>query len=125
MTIDELLESTRQRLERVPVERLDQELADGAVLVDIRPVELRDRDGEIPGALIIDRNVLLWRLAPSSDARQLDLDESSRVILFCDEGYASSLAAAELHRLDLPRATDLIGGFQAWRRHSHPDVVSE
>lgn len=117
MTIDELLESTRARLDRVPIERLAAELAEGAVLVDIRPIDLRSRDGEVPGALVIDRNVLLWRLAPSSPARQIDLDETSRVILFCDEGYASSMAAAELHRLDLPLATDLVGGFQAWKAH--------
>ena len=115
MTIDEMLEAARARLERIPITDLDRELAEGAVLVDIRPIAQREADGEIPDALVIDSNVLLWRLAPSSSSRQVELDETSRVILFCDEGYTSSLVAAQLLDLDLPRATDLIGGYQAWR----------
>jgi rhodanese-related sulfurtransferase len=93
---------------------------EGALLVDIRPVGLRAADGEIPGALVIDRNVLEWRLAPTSDHRIPEIDEGKTVILFCDEGYASSLAAATLQELGLPRATDLIGGFQAWKREGLP-----
>ncbi len=117
MTIDEMLDEARARLDRIPITDLEQEVADGAVLVDIRPLAQREADGEIPEALVIDSNVLLWRLAPSSSARQVDLDETSRVIVFCNEGYTSSLVAAQLHDLDLPRATDLIGGYQAWRAH--------
>lgn len=89
----------------------------GGLVVDIRPVELRDRDGLIPGALVIGRNVLEWRLDPTSPWRIPQVSGSDQeVVLFCDEGYASSLAAATLRRLGLNRATDLDGGFQAWRR---------
>jgi rhodanese-related sulfurtransferase len=89
-------------------------------VVDIRPSELRQRDGELPGALIIDRNVLEWRLDPTSPHRcpeAADLDGSTPVVLVCDEGYASSLAASTLRDLGLAAATDLDGGFQAWRHH--------
>jgi rhodanese-related sulfurtransferase len=115
-TIDELLAAARARLERVPPERLARECADGAVVVDTRPVEQRRRDGELPGALVVDRNVLEWRLDPASAHR---IDEiagyDTRVIVVCDEGYSSSLAAATLQDLGLHRATDLIGGFRALR----------
>ena len=89
--------------------------AAGGLVVDIRPVELRERDGEMPGALIVDRNVLEWRLDPSSPHRLAALTGPDQpVVLFCDEGYASSLAAAVLRDLGLRRATDLDGGYQAW-----------
>ncbi len=91
-------------------------MADGATLIDIRSDSQIARDGTIPGALVIARNVLEWRLDPSSDARLADapaLDD--HVILFCNEGYASSLAATTLQDLGFTRATDLDGGFQAWR----------
>ena len=91
--------------------------AAGGLVVDIRPVDLREKDGLLDGALVVGRNVLEWRLDPTSPWR---LDEvtgpDQPVVLFCDEGYASSLAAATLVRLGLRRATDLDGGFQAWRR---------
>jgi rhodanese-related sulfurtransferase len=91
--------------------------AEGGWVVDIRPVALRDRDGEMPGALVVDRNVLEWRLDPTSRHRLAALTGPDQpVVLFCDEGYASSLAAATLRRLGLRRATDLDGGYQAWRR---------
>jgi rhodanese-related sulfurtransferase len=77
-------------------------------------VDQRQRDGELPGALVIDRNVLEWRLAPSSPSRVVEVDRHQRVILVCNEGYCSSLAAATLQDLGIPGATDLIGGFQAW-----------
>jgi rhodanese-related sulfurtransferase len=89
-------------------------VAAGALVVDIRPVEQRRRDGDLPGALVIDRNVLEWRLDPTSPYRTLDVARDRRVIIVCDEGYSSSLAAATLQELGLPRATDLVGGFQAW-----------
>ncbi len=86
----------------------------GALIVDIRPVELRSRDGELPGAVVVDRNVLEWRLDPDSPHRLPEASGWDReIVLVCDEGYASSLAAAELQRLGLRRATDLDGGFQA------------
>jgi rhodanese-related sulfurtransferase len=109
-----LLERARARLERVPPERLEAEIADGALVVDIRPVEQRARDGELPGSIVIDRNVLEWRLAPTSDHRIPEADPDARVIVVCNEGYQSSLAAATLQDLGLSRATDLAGGFQAW-----------
>jgi rhodanese-related sulfurtransferase len=112
-------------LERVDVRELSNEIAGGAVVIDIRPLEQRQRDGLLPGAVVIDRNVLEWRLAPSSKSRLLDLDWDQRVIVVCNEGYSSSLAAATLQELGLTRATDLIGGFQALIAESHPMVSGE
>jgi rhodanese-related sulfurtransferase len=118
--VDAMLERARAGLVRVSPEEAAAAMEAGALLVDTRPAGLRDADGEIPGALVIDRNVLEWRLAPSSDHRIPEVDEHTTVILFCDEGYASSLAAATLQELGLPRATDLAGGFQAWKRAGLP-----
>jgi rhodanese-related sulfurtransferase len=106
----------------VDARKLSDEIAAGAVVVDIRPLEQRRRDGSLLGALVIDRNVLEWRLAPSSMSRLLDLEWDQRVIVVCNEGYSSSLAAATLQELGLARATDLIGGFQALIAESHPLV---
>jgi rhodanese-related sulfurtransferase len=113
-TIDELLAEARARLQRVEATDLDAECRAGALVVDIRPVEQRERDGELPGALVIPRNVLEWRLDPASAHRIAETGVDRRVIVVCDEGYASSLAAATLQDLGLPRATDLAGGYQAW-----------
>jgi rhodanese-related sulfurtransferase len=112
--IDALLARARAVLDRVEPGDLDGELAAGAVLIDIRPVEQRQRDGELNGAIIIDRNVLEWRLDPTSPDR-LPIASSAdiRYILVCNQGYSSSLAAATLRDLGLSRATDLVGGFQA------------
>jgi rhodanese-related sulfurtransferase len=88
-------------------------VAAGALVVDIRPVEQRARDGELPGAVVVDRNVLEWRLDPVGAHRIPEIDGVTRVVLVCNEGYASSLAAATLRRLGLD-ATDLDGGYQAW-----------
>ena len=86
----------------------------GALVVDIRPVEQRSRDGELDGAVVVDRNVFEWRLDPASEHRIPEITGyEQRVIVVCNEGYQSSLAAATLHDLGLVRATDLIGGFQA------------
>ena len=86
----------------------------GALIVDIRPVAQRERDGDLPGALVIDRNVLEWRLDPTSPDRLPGTDDPDRqIVLVCNEGYASSLAAATLQQLGLRNATDLDGGFQA------------
>jgi rhodanese-related sulfurtransferase len=119
-SIEDLLEYARAGLDRVSPDEATVAVSDGALLVDIRPVALREADGEIPGALVIDRNVLEWRLAPASDHRIPQVSEDKIVIVVCDEGYASSLAAATLQELGLPRATDLIGGFQAWKRRGLP-----
>jgi rhodanese-related sulfurtransferase len=88
-------------------------MADGAVLVDIRPLEQRRRQGDVPGAVIVGLTVLEWRLAPSSDHRIPEAVPDAPVILLCGQGYASSLAAASLRELGVT-ATDVIGGFEAW-----------
>jgi rhodanese-related sulfurtransferase len=115
-SIDELLEGARAGLVRVPPASLADEQRAGALVVDIRPVEQRERDGELPGAVVVDRNVLEWRLDPASAYR---IPEASgydqRIVIVCNEGYASSLAAQTLQQLGLSRATDLQGGYQAWR----------
>jgi rhodanese-related sulfurtransferase len=124
-SIDEILAAARARFVRVgPVQAHEEALRDGtALLVDIRPAAQRADEGEIPGALIVERNVLEWRFDPASDAR---LPEATgydvRVVVFCSEGYTSSLAAASLQDLGLARATDLAGGFKAWRDAGLPTV---
>lgn len=119
--IDELLDRARTRLDRVPAERLAAEVAAGALVVDTRPVEQRERDGALPGAVVVDRNVLEWRLDPTSAHRlPIVTGPDQRIIVVCNEGYSSSLAAATLRELGLRRATDLAGGYQAWRRQ-RPD----
>ena len=117
-TIDDYLEAARSRLDRVEPEDLEEELANGALLVDIRPEADRESYGEMPGAIVIDRNVLEWRLAPSSEAKVIDLEDGQRVILFCNDGYQSSLSATVLQDLDVPGATDLAGGFNAFKAYS-------
>lgn len=115
--IAELLEACRRDLGRVAPSELAGEMAAGALVVDTRPSEQRDRDGELPGALVIDRNVLEWRLDPTSPDRVPEATSADlRVIVVCDEGYSSSLAAQSLRSLGLHRATDLVGGYQAWLR---------
>lgn len=112
---DELLVRARVGLDRVAPGDLAAEMAAGAVVVDIRPREQRDRDGILPGALVVDRNVLEWRLDPTSPHRlSVATGVDVRYVLVCNEGYSSSLAAATLRQLGLGRATDLVGGFQAW-----------
>jgi rhodanese-related sulfurtransferase len=114
-TIDELLADARSRIVRVTPQTAALRVAAGAVLVDIRPAAQRAREGEVPGALAVERNVLEWRFDPASDARLpeatgYDVD----VIILCSEGYTSSLAADALRSLGLHRATDVVGGFLAW-----------
>jgi rhodanese-related sulfurtransferase len=114
-TIDELLEQVRSRIDRVDAVEAVGRLAAGALLIDTRPAEQRDRDGEVPGAVVVDRNVLEWRLDPASPYRipevtGYDLD----VIVLCNQGYSSSLVADTLRSLGLRRAVDVIGGFEAW-----------
>jgi rhodanese-related sulfurtransferase len=120
-SIDELLEAARARLLRVGPVEAAAAAKQGALLVDTRPVEQRRRDGEIPGAVLVDRNVLEWRLDPASEHRIPEAGDYDRlVIVVCNEGYASSLAAATLQELGLVNATDLDGGFQAWRAAGLP-----
>lgn len=114
-SIDEILAAARARLDRIEPAQLAQAFADGALIVDIRPLEQRSRDGVLPGAVVIDRNTLEWRLDPSCDHHIRDITGWEMwVVIVCNEGYSSSLAAAMLQDLGLHRATDLVGGFQAW-----------
>jgi rhodanese-related sulfurtransferase len=119
--IAELLAECRRGLDRVAVPELAAELAAGALLVDTRPRDQRERDGELPGALVVERNVLEWRLDPTSPDRLPEVTSADvRVIVVCDEGYSSSLAAHSLRGLGLHRATDLVGGYQAWLASGSP-----
>ena len=106
-----MLEAARARLDRLDPAAADRAMRGGALLVDIRSESQRERDGTVPGAMFIPRNVLEWRVEQMSGA--------PRVIVMCDEGYQSSLAAATLRDLGL-EATDLAGGFQAWRAAALP-----
>jgi rhodanese-related sulfurtransferase len=125
-TVDQLLEQARAGLERLgPVEARDA-MASGAVLVDIRAESQRGRDGQVPDAVFIPRNVLEWRCDPRSDHRDERVsDPERRLIVMCNEGYQSSLAAAALRELGLERATDLAGGFQAWRAAGLPILSAD
>jgi rhodanese-related sulfurtransferase len=118
-SIDTILASARARLNRVAPEDLEREQLEGAVIVDIRPAEQRARDGTLPGAIVIDRNVLEWRLDPACDDHIPEIaGYDTCIVIVCNEGYSSSLAAALLHDVGLDRATDLIGGYQAWLARS-------
>lgn len=113
--LDALLAGARAHIDRVLPKDLATEVANGALLVDIRPVEQRERDGLMPGAVEVDRNVLEWRTVWTSPHRLPQVTTADlRIILVCNEGYSSSLAAATLRRLGMVRAADLAGGFQAW-----------
>jgi rhodanese-related sulfurtransferase len=121
MTLDELLASARRRLVRVHPDAAEAAARAGALLVDTRSEAQRRRDGAIPSALVIERNVLEWRLDPTSPWRVPEIrDRDQAVIVVCNQGYSSSLAAASLQDLGLRGATDLIGGFQAWRAAGKP-----
>ena len=113
--IDTLLAKARSGLDRVDARQAQAAMAAGALLIDIRSDAQRRSDGSVAGALIVERNVLEWRCDPLSAARDPRIDPTRRLIVMCNEGYQSSLAAATLRQLGLDGATDLIGGFQAWR----------
>jgi rhodanese-related sulfurtransferase len=122
-SIDEILAAARGRLLRLTPQQAWRELAEGAVLIDIRPAAQRAAEGEIPGSAIVERNHLEWRLDPGCDARlPWVTGYDHRVIVICHEGYTSSLAAAVLHDLGLRRATDVIGGFRAWTAAGLPSA---
>jgi rhodanese-related sulfurtransferase len=121
--IDEILETARARLTRLDPHAVAAAMRRGAVLVDIRPAAQRAEHGEIPGAIVIERNVLEWRLDPRSDARlSFATGYDIEVIVTCQEGYTSSLAAAALQDLGLRLATDLDGGFVAWKAAGLPVI---
>jgi rhodanese-related sulfurtransferase len=122
LTVEQLLDRARKRLVRVDPEQAASELAKGALLVDIRP-SVQRAQGEIPGATVIDRSVLEWRLDPASKWKiPAVTGHDIRLIVICNEGYSSSLVAAELHELGLVNATDVIGGFQAWKAAGLPST---
>jgi rhodanese-related sulfurtransferase len=121
-SIDQVLAEARARLDRLSPLQASRAAREGAVLVDIRPAAQRAAEGEIPGALIVERNVLEWRFDPASDARLPQAGYDLRVIVVCSEGYTSSLAAAALQDLGVRHATDLDGGFQAWKAAGLPTV---
>jgi rhodanese-related sulfurtransferase len=112
--IDKVLDAARDRLQRLPANAVSGALERGAVLVDIRPQAQRDREGNVPAALVIERNVLEWRCDPTSDARLPEaVDDDVEWVVLCSEGYTSSLAAASLIDLGLHKATDVVGGYHA------------
>jgi rhodanese-related sulfurtransferase len=116
-SIDDVLAEARALLPRraAPAD-LAGVVARGGLVVDTRPVAQRTADGELPGAVVVDRNVLEWRLDPASAHRLAEVtDHDQEIVVVCNEGYASSLAAATLQRIGLRNATDLDGGFQAWQ----------
>ena len=125
LSIDQVLAAARARLRRLSPEEARAAMIEArAILVDIRPAAQRAIEGEIAGALIVERNVLEWRFDPSSSARlPVATDYDMQVIVFCSEGYTSSLAAVALKELGLWRATDVIGGFQAWKEAGLPVVL--
>ncbi|ONH32978.1 rhodanese-like domain-containing protein [Pseudofrankia asymbiotica] len=119
-----MLARARARLRRLDPPDAASAVAAGALLVDIRPAAQRAAEGEIPAALVIERNVLEWRLDPTSDARlPVATGDDLHVIVICSEGYTSSLAAAALQELGLCRATDVIGGYHAWAAAGLPTAA--
>ena len=120
-SIDEILDTARQRLRRLNPGQAYDAMRRGAALVDIRPQAQRAAVGGVPGALLVERNVLEWRFDPRSEARLPQATGyDARVIVMCSAGYTSSLAAASLQDLGLRNATDLAGGFLAWARAGLP-----
>jgi len=115
VTIDDLVDRARRRIRRVGPYELESLIAEGGLVIDIRPAEQRRREGALPGAIVVERNVLEWRLDPTSDHRLPEVrDIHQPVVVVCSAGYASSLAAASLADLGFERASDLVGGYQAW-----------
>ena len=115
-TLQELLAAARERFIRVKPEELQREANSGAIVVDVRDSAQIEEFGELPRAHRIDLTVLEWRLAPSSEFKTIDVADGQRVVLVCMDGYSSSLAAARLQDLGVSGATDLEGGYRAWKR---------
>lgn len=119
--LDQLLADARARLRRLKPREVADAIRNGAILVDIRPEFQRRAGGEIAGSIVVERNHLEWRLHPESNSRIAEaVSHDVHWIVICDEGYASSLGAAALQVIGLHRATDVIGGFQAWRESGLP-----
>jgi rhodanese-related sulfurtransferase len=121
VTVEDLLARARSNLTRLEPHEAAAAIEDGAVLIDVRSEVQRERDGVVPGALFFPRNVLEWRCDPASEHRDPRVGGLDRqLIVMCDGGYQSSLAAANLQELGFMSATDLAGGFQAWRAAGLP-----
>ncbi|MEV6427574.1 rhodanese-like domain-containing protein [Nocardia sp. NPDC051463] len=123
MSAEEMLARARELLVRVDPEQAEALRTAGALVVDIRPHANRAAEGEIPGSVVVERIVLEWRLDPQGDHRLPGLTEDSAVVILCNEGYASSLAARDARELGLRNATDLIGGFRAWKAAGLPVIA--
>lgn len=123
MTVESFLAEARAEIDRIEPAEAAALAAGGALLVDIRPHANRLAEGEIADAVPIERIVLEWRLDPGGDHRIEGFTEDTRVIVFCNEGYSSSLAARDLRRVGLPLAADLVGGFRAWAAAGLPVVA--
>ena len=121
--IDDILAVARGRLRRISPHETHAAVQRGATLIDIRPAAQRAEHGEIPGAIIIERNVLEWRFDPMAESRLPVAGYAVQVVVFCSQGYSSSLAAASLLDLGVHRAADMVGGFQAWRDAGLPVVT--
>ncbi|WP_280260441.1 rhodanese-like domain-containing protein [Nocardia abscessus] len=119
---EDMITRARAQLERVAPEQAAELQSQGALIVDIRPYANRSEEGEIPGAVVVERIVLEWRLDPNGDHRLPGITPDTPVVIMCNEGYASSLAAADGLRLGLRRVTDLVGGFRAWKAAGLPVV---
>lgn len=122
-SIDALLARARGRIGRVEPGEASRRLTAGALLVDTRPVGQRERDGDVPGATVVDRDVLEWRLDPASPHRlPVVTGYDLEIVVLCNEGYSSSLVADTLHVLGLTRTVDVIGGFTAWAADGLPVI---
>jgi rhodanese-related sulfurtransferase len=119
-TIAEVLDAARAQLTRLTPDEAYRASTTRAVVVDIRPAAQRATEGELPGAVVVERNVLEWRFDPTSDARLEIADHDLPVIVLCQEGYTSSLAAVALQEVGVRRATDVVGGYAAWRQAGVP-----
>jgi len=120
-SVDDLLREARDQIVRIEPREASEAIRDGALLIDIRSESQRGRDGVVPDAVVIARNVLEWRCDPASPWRDPRVGgHDRRLIVMCDEGYASSFAAATLRQLGFERAADLAGGFRAWRAAGLP-----
>jgi len=121
---DDLVAEARERISRIAPADVDEVLDAGGLIIDIRPQQLRGEEGAFPGAIVIERNVLEWRLDPQGDHRISQVTGYDQpVIIVCSAGYASSLAAASLTDLGFSSAADLDGGYQAWRAWLDADAV--
>ena len=120
-TVDQLLSDARARLARLGPEQAKRALEDGALLIDIRSDSQRAHDGLMPGAKVVPRNELEWLLDPDCDYRDPELARpEAQVVIVCNTGYQSSLVAANLKDMGFERATDVDGGFRAWREAGLP-----